>query len=236
MTSIVEPDRAAPARSPGARVLDAAARAGGGTLLAATAAIGGLRPATRPLHPRGEVRCAELVRHGRAGRASGIPWLDGPGTSPALVRLSAGIGLPRGWPDVHGIAVRVALDEPGQTHADLLLATTGSGRLTRYLLAPARSSLHRAHTTLLPYRGPRGPVILAALPVSRSRIVLSWASLTGDWVDFAELVLGASSAEHPTFDAVHHAPPGLRAYPWAAALRDPSYRHARRRRGEPADG
>jgi len=78
---------------------------------------------TKPLHPRGVVLPATVHRYG-APAAFGVPWLDEPGSQPALVRFSRGGGLPTPLPDVLGIALRIDPDgDPG----DLLFATTGRG-------------------------------------------------------------------------------------------------------------
>jgi hypothetical protein len=203
-----------------------------GTFLgAATRAVGALRPAAKPLHPRGSVWDAEVVRTGATGRPSGVAWIDTPGTDRSVVRFSPGIGLPRGWPDVQGIALRVLLE---QGPADLLLATTGAGRLSRFVLVPATASEHRTHTTLLPYRGPRGPLLLGAVPTGAGEIALSWASLGGPWTPFGTVRLTGASTAQPSFDPVLHRLPGLEQYGWVSRLRLPAYGTARRQRGEAA--
>ena len=71
-----------------------------------------------------------LVRTG-SGEPSGVPWLDAVGEDEVLVRFSRAIGLPRALPDIHGIAMRVPAED---RFGDLLLASTGLGRLTRFVL------------------------------------------------------------------------------------------------------
>ena len=65
----------------------------------------------KPLHPRGVVLPGVLIRDGRG--ASGVPWLDGVGQTAVLVRISRAGGLPPGWPDVHGLAVRIPPESGG---------------------------------------------------------------------------------------------------------------------------
>src|SRR5437763_503325 len=99
---------------------DAAARAGGAALAAATALGGRLRRARKPLHPRGVHLQGTLVRLGSDGLESWqVPWLDEPGGVPAHVRLSRGLGVPPPWPDFLGLAIRA--EEP--TPADLLFTS-----------------------------------------------------------------------------------------------------------------
>ena len=202
----------------------------------------------RPLHPVGRTYHV-TVRRTEEGTTSGVPWLDAPEERAGLVRFSRGAGLP-GWaPDVQGLALR--LPEPdGRT--DVLLASTGLRGVARYLLAPRRSPLGGPVSTVMPFRGPRGPVVLAAEPLEpnavsrtlrRSRRQEAWppltgtrwlllrSGLTGPWEPFAMLDVGpeAGSAvdQQTRFDPLGSSPPGLPPYRWLAVLRDPAYRLAR---------
>ena len=210
-------------------VATAAARGAGRVLEAGTQALA-TRRAPKPLHPRGTVWEAELVRTGSL-LPTGVPWLDEPGTERAIVRVSAAVGLPHGWPDFQGLALRL----PEHGDADILLASTGRGPLTRFLLRPVRSSGWHLVTTLLPYRGPEGPLLLAAAPAEPGHHVLLRAEGRGPWVAFAALRLLRASAEAPSFDPILRPPPGLDNYDWVTRLRAPSYRAARGDRGEGAD-
>src|SRR4051812_28719388 len=140
-------------------VARAASSAGGQILRTVTGAISA-RPAAKPLHPRGSVVGGTLRRFGSESR-SGAAWLDQSGEDQVLVRQSRAVGLPAPAPDIFGLAVRVST--PGGGHGDLLFATTGLGRLTRFTLTPARTAHSRPMTTLLPYRTPAGAVLLSAV-------------------------------------------------------------------------
>jgi hypothetical protein len=207
-----------------------AAVAGKG-LAACTAALAALRPAAKPLHPHGVVLPGTVTRFG-GGRRSGVAWIDEPGISACTVRLSRAVGTPSALPDVHGTGVRVLLQSGG--HADVLLATTGLGRLTRFALRPTRLPWSGPSTTLLPFRSPDGPLLLATRPVGSGRADLLWARPTGRWTLFGELVLGpGDETDSPmSFDPVTHPLPGLPAYEWTRRLRLPAYARARRSRGE----
>lgn len=221
-----------------------AADLGGRVLSAATAAVAAVRPAAKPLHPRGAVGRGRLVRHGAAAARSGAAWLDEPGTDEVLVRRSRAIGLPAPLPDIHGLALRVPV--PGGGYGDLLLATTGLGRVTRFLLTFAGTPQGRPMTTLLPYRSPTGPVLLAARHRSADLLELAWGRPRGPWWPFAELRLPAEDVAtgsgrpgdpdvgapdaRVSFDPVRHALPGLAGYDWVRRLREPAYRTARRSR------
>lgn len=216
------------------RVGQGVAAAAGGLLAAGTSLLARLRPSAKPLHPRGEVLTATITRFG-SDPGCAVPWIDGVGSGPALVRLSRALGLPSTLPDVHGLAVRIPL-EP-ERHADLLFNTTGVGRVSRFLLLPARRPRTRTLTTLLPYRSPTGPVLLAARPTLPGRYDLLWARPTGGWHRFAELVLAPDDGRDAalSFDPMTHPLPGLPGYDWVRRLRRPAYASARRSRGDDED-
>ena len=211
-----------------------AAAAGGQALRAATGAIATLRPADKPLHPAGAVTTGVLRRLG-PDVGSGAAWLDEPGEDEVLVRQSRAVGLPAPAPDIFGLALRVPV--PGDGYGDLLFATTGRGRVTRFVLTAGRTPYSRPMTTLLPYRTPAGPVLLSAEHHGERTLTLAWATGRGDWTTFATLQLPA----HPTraddepvsFDPVRHPLPGLEVYDWVRRLREPSYLTARRSRRLP---
>lgn len=199
----------------------------------------------KPLHPLGVVVPGVLVRDGRG--ASGVPWLDGVGQTAVLVRVSRAGGLPPGWPDVHGVSVRIPQESAGG--ADLLLATTGRAPVLRHVLAPHRTVGAGTYTTLMPFRGPHGPTLLAALPEAGRRLpghpaalaaelatepwrlTLAWAGLAGRWRPFGSLLVGGvgTTAHDPPvrFDPTRTLL-DLPAYGWLARLRDPAYVAARR--------
>lgn len=218
----------------GSRVA-AAAAAVPGLVLQGAAGIGGLlRPAAKPLHPSGSVRPVTITRHGlRDDERVGVPFVDEPGTTQAWVRFSRAAGLPRALPDVHGIALRIPGAATDGGDADVLLATTGLGRLTRFVLTPARTRGAASYSTLLPYRSPRGAVLLAAVPEDEdaSTMTLAVASAGGQWIAFADLAVGDGSAEGSgdeiSFDPIVNMLDGLSYYPWATRLREGAYRAAR---------
>lgn len=207
------------------------AASGAGTLLAAaTRGVGAVRQAPKPLHPKGSVAVARVSRC--TGAATGVPWLDEPDSDMVLVRRSRAVGLPTRWPDVHGLALRVALTRGGV--GDLLLASTGWGPQGRFLLDPGRHPGTQFFGSLLPYRSAIGPVLLGALPLGDDAWVLVWARARGPWQPFARLELGPTlPGEQVSFDPVLNRLPGLEQYDVFARLRLPAYRTARRTRSEP---
>ena len=199
--------------------------AAGTAIGSAVRGVAALRAAAKPLHPRGRIREARLMRFGVAP-PSGVPFLDAEATDDVLVRESRAIGLPGPLPDIHGLALRVP--NADGSHGDLLLATTGFGRLTRFVLTASRSPYGRPLTTLLPYDTAAGPVLLGARATAPSLVELSFAVTDGPWQPFAALEISEQEREDAlTFDPVLNTLPGLRQYDAVRRLREPGYRAAR---------
>jgi hypothetical protein len=202
----------------------------------------------RPVHPHGISLIGGLTRLGAgSGSGSGIAWLDQPGAGEVTARLSRGLGLPELLPDIIGLALRVA-DEEGLS--DVLLASTGLSRPSRFLVLLRRRVDKATLGSLMPYKGSRGPVLLAArtvappvrLPASIEgfrralgneawRLGLYWARPWGPWIRFGTLELRldpqkVDSADR--HDPMLNAPRGALTYDWARNLRERSYRLARR--------
>jgi hypothetical protein len=206
-------------------VLQPAARAGGAALAATAGLLGRALHRVKPLHPDGELFHSTISRVGSPS-ASGVPWIDHAGESPALVRVSRAIGLPQPLPDIAGLAIRV---DPGEHAADLLLASTGSGRIGRFVLQPRLPRSTGTLTSLLPYRSTAGPLCFAAVPSTSRTFELRWAVGSGEWHTFALLHLGAAYEGDPaiSFDPVLNVLPGLAQYDLVRRLREPAYSAAR---------
>jgi hypothetical protein len=188
----------------------------------------------RPLHPKGTVCTAVLRRTGMAD-GWGAGWLEEPGEDHGTARLSRAIGLPGALPDILGLAL--AFRGPNGRRHDLLLATTGVGSLTRFLLLPRRDTVRSTYTSLFPYAAPRGPVVLAAEPVATARPLpegrafrMLAARPAGRWREFGRLELtDTAAADLPIrFDPALHPLPDLRLYGPLSRLREPAYAAARR--------
>jgi hypothetical protein len=208
-----------------------AASGGGAALGAVFGAAGALRPAAKPLHPLGRVVRGRLTRHG-AGLRTGVPFLDEPGEDGVLARESRSVGLPGPLPDIQGLAVRVT--NPDGSPGDLLLASTGWGAVTRFVLTPSATTWGRPMTTLFPYRTAAGPLLVGARSGTPGIAELAVAVGTGSWHPFAVLSVSDEDCGDPTvsFDPVLNQVPGLEQYPAVVRLREPAYRSARRTRGD----
>ena len=192
----------------------------------------------RPIHPDGVGLEGELTRTGDHGRPSGIDWLDAPGADPVKARFSRSVGLPQTLPDILGLALRITTSDGGT--ADVLFASTGWKVPGRFLLMPKLDVAGAALTTLMPYRGRKGPVLLGLRTVSLPSgslgsgewvLGLYWASPAGPWRQCGELRLSAApepSDVRTRFNPLENRPPGARTYAWTRRLRERSYRAAQR--------
>jgi hypothetical protein len=143
-----------------------------------------------------------------------------------------------GWWDVGGLAVRLPAAAASGGPADLLLATTGTGRVSRYVLRPVRWATARPLTTLLPTRAGKHSLALLARPTDDETVSREYelaVSLdAGPWRAVGLLQLHVEQADTPTrFDPIVNELAGTCAPAWVIALREPAYRWARRlgRRG-----
>lgn len=221
-------------------------RAAGKAVGAALGAVARVRGG-KPMHPRGAVFSAVLERSGNGaedGGTWGVPWLDAVTTDAAVVRLSRGAGLPAPLPDVLGLAIRLPTGPAGPI--DLLLSSTGRGRVTR-LVPVLRRDAAAFYSSVMGYRSDAGSLRIAALPeavgvpsdpgplanaVSRQGLIFRLAAArgAGPWLPFGRLVLGeAAEPLDPDlrFDAVLNPPPGLVPDGPMARFRAPAYARAR---------
>jgi hypothetical protein len=131
----------------------------------------------------------------------------------------------------------------------VLLASTGLSPVGRFLLAPRRAFSGARLTTLMPYRGTAGPVLVGvlvdvdpplpagaadlgrALATRAARMRLVHATPGGRWHVAAGIELTHDAAgpldTATRADPVLAAPPGDTTYPWTRRLRAPGYRAAR---------
>ena len=197
----------------------------------------------RPIHPEGLGLAGELMRTGNPGEPSGLDWLDAPGLDPVQARFSRSVGLPQRVPDILGLALRVPAASAGGGSggpADVLFASTGWEVPARFLLVPKLDVAGATLTTLMPYRGRHGPVLLGlrtenlpAGPLASAdwTLGLYWARPRGPWQRCGTLRLRAAAepADAPLrFDPLENQPQGAETYGWARRLREHSYRAAQR--------
>lgn len=193
------------------------------------------------VHPRGVSFTADLV----VSVPGGFPLP--PGQYDAVGRLSKGAGTPGGRPDVLGLALRISL--PDGSASDVLLSSSGLGRLTRWLPRPARSWSSARYGTLSPYEVDGRYVWLLAIPegadvghaatealVERlpTDFTLSIsAGPGGDWRPIGRMELRRPLVEVDglVFDPVLNGLPDARLAPrWLSRLRESAYSGSRRGR------
>ena len=172
------------------------------------------------------------------GRAQVIgPGPLTPGEVDCLVRLSKGIGTPRGVGDLLGVAVRLLHDPP----VDVLCTTApGGDGWRRYVLRPRRTWSGATLTSLMWWRSPAGErlqvvlvapeagldspepdVLLDRLPVT---FTLRVVGPSGEPQTGTVRVDRRSGLPRPDFDPVLHTPLPWRLRPrWVAAARARAY-------------
>ncbi|MFC7403345.1 hypothetical protein [Citricoccus sp. GCM10030269] len=143
-------------------------------------------------------------------------------------------------PDIIGLALRIPGGGPNGGPADLLFASTGTGRFTRYILQFHTSATAGALTTMLPLTGPEGHIVFRLDPEPQNHYRLSFSRNSEPW-----LALGWVSLESPRepprrsnlpagpddaqlrFRPVAQPPADLAVPTWLRAVRSPAYGIAR---------
>ncbi len=196
----------------------------------------------RPIHSKGVILTG-TARWLVKPQASGIRFVDEAPLAPVsvLARVSRGAGTPPPLPDIVGLALRF---DSGDLEFSSVL---GLGVPARFMLAPRGSASSTPFSSVMPYRGAHGPVVIAArtltpldLPLAPAelgealermpwRLRLFWARPGGRWRSFAEVELHREPGpldELVRFDAGRH--PLAENYGWVQALRQPAYDVAQR--------
>ncbi|MEU8577541.1 phosphodiesterase [Streptomyces asoensis] len=203
------------------------------------------------LHPRGLTCTAALEVIDDGGGPWGAPWLDVPGVYTATVRFSRAAGLPDAVPDGLGLALRVERADGHGVLLDLLLTTSGRGRLTRHLPRPRTDALGGPYSSLLAYRIGGRQRLVAAFPhrtrqtpvpaapgglrdaLAAGPLVFELCAETSGrtWRPFAVLTVDAALSlpadETLDFDPYGHSAHGFRPGGALAAIRSAAYRGSR---------
>lgn len=205
-----------------------------GLALAAAAALTGLMRRDKALHPAGHHGSGRLTLNASVPDL-GVPALAGEGTRACVVRWSRAMGLPRGWPDFEGLALRLPGASPHGDEADLLFASTGEHRWSRYLLTLRRPRRFGRLTTLLPVRAGGRALTFALEPstggadgLPPTSYALAVSRGTGPWQRVGRLDVAWSEGDTPDrFDPVARPLAGTEQYAFVEALREPAYVAAR---------
>ena len=222
---------AAPGSSTLARALAAAPGAAVGLVLGAGFGLAARVRRDKPIHPAGHVGTALLDVVGPAPEL-GVPLFARSGQHDCLVRWSRSAGVPSPLPDVEGFALRVRDASDGRP-ADLLFASSGEGRLTRYTPRLRGPRSHGPMSTLLPVVGATGPLMFLVEPLDDEDPPLRWrlsvAGAGSHWSTLALLAVTWGCDEAVRFDPVINQFPGTGQYPLVRVLREPAYAMARSR-------
>ena len=118
----------------------------------------------KAVHPSGVVHRAQLVIDGAGVAPRGSALLDEPAAWPALVRFSRSLGLPRPFPDLLGVSLRV-LDVYGEgRHQDVLMVSSVDLPVLHHIFVPAGDVQQRPYSSSLPYRAGDRSVLLGVTP------------------------------------------------------------------------
>jgi hypothetical protein len=152
-----------------------AAAAAGPVVAAGFYALAALRR-RRSLHPTGIGYRGWLRVPNEWPPRPGVPLFHAGATHQALLRFSRGAGLPEPLPDALGVAIKLPdVHGPG-VDQDLLLTSSTDRPLLRRLLFPARSFVHGAFSTALPYDFGSERVVLLLVPAP----IIAGASTGGE--------------------------------------------------------
>jgi hypothetical protein len=209
-----------------------------GLALAAAAALAGLLRRDKALHPVGHHGTGHLTVT-RPAPELGIEALAQAGSRPCHARWSRAMGLPQGWPDIEGLALRLTAAGPDGGDADLLFASTGARAWSRYLLTMRGPGRFGPLTTLLPARAHGRAVTFRlspqadlpdALPdaLPPTAYALDLARGSGTWERVGHVDLAWSQADiAERFDPIVRPLAGLNQYAFVTGLREPAYIAAR---------
>jgi hypothetical protein len=227
---------------PTSTVPHALATATGRTLAGGLGAVAAITR-RKPLHARGHTHRGILTIDAPLPDLD-VPLLADRGLHPCVIRLSRAMSTPEGWWDIGGFALRVDGAGPGSEPADLLFASTGTGRLGRHVLRFTRRPLREPMSTLLPVRAGESSLLLLVRPHGPSadggvegrsdaphpmQFELSAGLDDGSWRPVGLIGIGLPVDDaSPRFDPLVRRLDGTVPPTWVTALREPAYRVARR--------
>jgi hypothetical protein len=207
------------------RLLAAAGAVPGAAIGVALGALAAVRR-TKPVHPAGRVGTGVLdVTSPRP--EFDVPLLATAGSHKCTARFSRTVGLPPALPDIEGLALR--LDD---LEADMLFASTGTGRLTRFVITVRQADDHGTQTTFLPVATGSGSLLLRLTPFDQSDPPVGWelsaAHAGSEWKPVGVLRVTWGADQPMRFDPVENVLPGTRQYRLVQVLREPAYLLSRR--------
>ena len=205
-----------------------------GAALGTAALVVALLRRDKPLHPVGHHGTGQLVVTDPAPQL-GIPVLAAEDSRPCEVRWSRAMGLPQGWPDIEGMALRLPGAAGDGGAADVLFASTGSHAWSRYLLTLRGPGRFGRLTTLLPVLAAGRAVTFMLVPdggtvddLPPTVYAVHVARGTGRWAPVGRIDVAWSGRDTTErFDPITHQLAGIEQYPLVCAIREPAYLSAR---------
>ena len=218
------------------RVLAAVPGAAVGAVLGAGFGVAAAARRDKPLHPSGRVGEGVLDVTSPAP-GLGVPLLGVAGRHHCLVRWSRSAGVPSPLPDVEGLALRERDAGEGRP-ADLLFASSGTGRATRFVLRLRGPRTHGPLSTLLPVLGATGWLVFLVEPLDDEDPPRQWrlavARAAGPWHTLGTVAVSWGPDEDLRFDPVVNLLPGTGQHLLVRTLREPAYAKARHRAAGPS--
>ena len=214
--------------------------------------VGSRLRGARVFHPQGVSVYATWRPASRVEGFLGSPLVAEP--RPAVLRLSHGIGLPPGLPDLVGLAVKVPDVYGPDRDQDLLFTSSGRGQVSRHLLQPRRQLCDATLSTLLPYRIPdlgRRSLVAGSRPGTGS---VTYAEVAADATRCPAFEVRLGSVQGPLLASVeplepvpHEIGEAMRYDPWNTGpeltpagvvnrIRRPTYPASQDGRGAPPGG
>lgn len=153
-------DNARQRLGPAARAaVDVGGLAVGGALAALAGARGG-----KAVHPNGVVYRGRLEVDGDPSAPQGSELLRTRGERRAIVRFSRSVGLPRPFPDLLGISLRVLDAYGSDRHHDVLVVSSIDKPVLHHVFVPAADFQQRPYSSSLPYRAGDETFLLGVVP------------------------------------------------------------------------
>jgi hypothetical protein len=203
----------------------------------------------RAVHPDGAVFTGTMRT---LGGVEGTDLFGRPQEVEVVVRFSRAVGVPPGWPELYGVAIRVPDRYGPGRHQDLLVSTAWTGPLVQHVLRPTRDPGSGQYTSVLPFRlgrrlrlvaarvvagceagCPDLPGLAAAAERGALRLSLDAVSLAGRRRPLATLAVGPDRLRGPGLHLLfnpRHTGGGVEPL-GLMAVRDVAYRASQRGRG-----
>lgn len=147
----------------------------------------------RIFHPRGALHKGTLTIADTANLPACLLFTK-PTTYPIVARLSRGIGLPLLFPDILGFALRIPDVYGPNLHQDILMVTSGKGKILRYAMLFKYNFSSSFFSTILLYKISDKKYLFGIIPSKEGTgenkaFTLAIASPFGQWQSVGKIQL-----------------------------------------------